>query len=70
VVAAAQDDALDGADVVVVAAPGQDDVVVVGDLVVGRVKIDPAKAGAKERDPGMRGLGADGARAAGVATGR
>ena len=61
VLAAAEDDAFDGADVVVVAAPGQHDVAVVGDLVVGRVKVDPAKAGAEERDPGMRGLGADGA---------
>src|SRR4051794_11991328 len=50
---AAQDDALDGADVVVVAAPGEDDVLVEGELVVGRVKVDPAEAGAEKRDPGM-----------------
>jgi hypothetical protein len=55
---AAQDDALDGADVIVVAPPGQDDVLVEGELVVRRVEVDPAETGTEERDPGVRGLGA------------
>lgn len=62
---APEDHALDGADVVVVSAPGQDDVLVEGDLVVGGVDVDPAGSGAEEGDPGVGSLGAGEARPAG-----
>ena len=47
VMAAAEEDAFDGTDVVVVAAPGESDVTRRGDLVVGRIDIQPAQSGQK-----------------------
>jgi hypothetical protein len=59
VVAAAQDDAAQRADVGEVAAPGDGDVVLLGDQVVGRVEMDPAcRLAAPHRDPGVAGVGA------------
>ena len=63
--AAAEDHAADRADVGVVAAPGQGDVPIDGDAVVGRVDVDPAVPGHVEREPGVRGVGADQARLVG-----
>jgi hypothetical protein len=51
---ASQDHALDRTDVVVVTAPGQGDMPVVTQQVVGGVDVDPARTGAEDRQPGMR----------------
>src|SRR5436190_22636988 len=57
--AAAQDDAADGADVVVVASPGDSDVTGGGKKGGCGIDIDPADARAKEGHPGVRGISAD-----------
>lgn len=56
--AAAEHDAAEGADFVVVAAPGEGDVVVAWDDVVGGVEVDPAVAVSVYGKPCVCGLGA------------
>jgi hypothetical protein len=51
---AAEDHALDRTDVVIVAAPGQGDMLVLSDQVVGGVDVDPARSGTEDRQPGVR----------------
>src|SRR5258708_6332084 len=60
--AAPEDDAAHRTDVAVVAPPGEDDMLLADDEVVGRVDVDPAYSGAIDRGPGMRGVGAGEAR--------
>src|SRR5258705_1120328 len=52
--AAADKDALDGAHVAVVAAPGDRNVRVVHEAIVGGIEINPAERSTPERGPGMR----------------
>ena len=55
----ADDDTAEGRDVAVVAAPGHGDVAGRGDLVVGRVEVEPAPPRQVRRAPGVRSVGAD-----------
>src|SRR4051794_17183014 len=57
-IASANRDAADGADVAEIAAPADGDVAVAGEEVVGRVGIDPAELGAPDGEPRVRGVGA------------
>src|SRR5882724_4854569 len=57
-IATAENDASQWADVAVVAAPGQGDVSGSGEHIVRRVNVDPAEAVTVECEPGMRGVGA------------
>src|SRR5262245_24968734 len=57
--AAADEDAFDGTDVAIVAAPGEGDVAHSGDHVVGRIEVDPTSFGTEGRDPRVRRIGAD-----------
>src|SRR5215211_2530565 len=57
--AAAENDAANRADVGVIAAPCQGDVAIDGHAVVGRVGVDPAEARYVQRDPRVRGVDAD-----------
>lgn len=52
-------DALERRHVAVVAAPGHSDVLVIRQLIVGRVEIHPADIGQEYREPSMRSVGAD-----------
>ena len=57
--AAAKDEAAEGADVGVVASPGDGDVSVGGGDVVGGVHVEPAGGLAEGGEPGVGGVGAD-----------
>lgn len=57
VLAAANKNALNWADIAVIAAPGQRDVRVGGDQIVGGVDVQPIAVGTVDRQPGMRGIG-------------
>ena len=57
--AAAEDHAAHGADVHIVAAPADRDVLAGGEDVVGRVEVHPSSAGGIHREPRVRGLRAD-----------
>src|SRR2546425_11136546 len=63
--AAAENHAARRRDIAEVAAPGERDVTVVHQAVVGRIDVDPADGRAPYRDPRVRGVGADQARSAG-----
>jgi hypothetical protein len=54
-----QNDTTNGTAVVVVPTPGKRWMPVRGHLVIGRITIEPAKAGAIDREPGVGGVGAD-----------
>ncbi len=54
--AAADEDALDRADVAVFAAPCQRDMLDRWLAIVRRIEIEPTNPGAPGRDPGMRGI--------------
>ena len=56
---ASYEDAFDGADIAVVPAVGESDMVGVGQQVIGRIKIDPARLATIQRHPGVRRVGAD-----------
>src|SRR5579859_1419768 len=56
---APQQNTTNRADVAVITAPGQGDVAVGGDAVIGGVEVYPAKPGAPRRTPGMGSVGAD-----------
>ena len=57
--AAAGENARHGADVVEIAAIGDDDMFLARLDIVGGIKVHPADAGAKNAEPGMAGVGAD-----------
>src|ERR1039457_3740333 len=55
---AAQENAVDGADVAVIASPGHGDMTVRGYAIVRGIEIHPSGGGAPRRAPGVRGVGA------------
>ena len=57
--AAAGQDAAQGADIGVIATPGECDVVFAGEGIIGRVEIDPSSVPAPDLEPGVRGVGAN-----------
>src|ERR1019366_2261425 len=61
---AAEEDAVDGADVAVIAPPSHGDMAVRGYAIVRGIEIHPSGAGAPCRAPGVRGVGAYQTRAA------
>src|SRR5689334_12404410 len=58
-VAGAKDHAAHGADVAIVAAPAERDVLHGGEKVVGRIDVNPADARTKKRNPRVRGIRAE-----------
>src|SRR5262245_22932249 len=62
VLAAAENDAANRADIAVVAAPPKRDVAGRRQHVVGGIDVDPAAPGTVHGEPGVRGVGADAAR--------
>ena len=57
--ASAEKDPADGADITVVAAPGRGDVAHGEQTIIRRVEVDPTDARAEHGDPGVRSIGAD-----------
>ena len=51
--AAAHNHAFDGSDITVVPAPGQGDMALTDNQVIGGIEIDPAEVGNEDGDPGM-----------------
>ena len=70
VVAAAEQDAAQRADVAVVAAPGERHVALGRQHVVGGIEIDPSEPRTPDREPGVRRVGADQPRLAGRRVGQ
>ncbi len=56
-IAGADEDAADGADVLEVASEGYGDMLAGGEEVVCGVEVDPAEVGQEGGDPGMGGIG-------------
>src|SRR4051812_28321757 len=59
VLTAPKDHALERADVLVVPAPREEDVPLLGNLVVGGVEVHPPGVAAEQADPGVSGVRAD-----------
>src|SRR4029078_7521412 len=68
-VSAADEDALDRADVAVVTPPGDRNMRIAGEAIVGGIEVDPAERSAPARRRRVRGIGTDEASLAGRSCG-